>query len=350
MKESSNYQYDVIRQLRFPMIVLVTYAHSYGSVADGFFLLSSDWNTYEFLKLLISQTLAKVAVPVFFIISGYLFFANVKEWNLSVYKEKMFRRVKTLLIPYLIWNLLMAIKLKSFSWSLFWVYWFPAGIQIDWLGNEQLMTAPANMPLWFLRDLIIVSLLTPIIYIGIRRFGFWLLGLITILYLSGICAFIPGLSAYAISFFTFGAVLSVRGLNLVETMARFEKAAYLLSIALAAAMLFSYHTPVFSSLMLAFRITGAISVFCLASHLPCKVLSPLSGSAYFIYLAHYVFFMSFIDGSFFALFGTSITSLSIHYLLCPLIKVSIFVALYYCFQNLLLFVKGKKDMNFLLII
>ena len=133
-------------------------------------------------------------------------------------------------------------------------------------------------------------------------------------------------------------------------MARFEKAAYLLSIALAAAMLFSYHTLVFSSLMLAFRITGAISVFCLASHLPCKVLSPLSGSAYFIYLAHYVFFMSFIDGSFFALFGTSITSLSIHYLLCPLIKVSIFVALYYCFQNLLLFVKNKKDMNFLLII
>ena len=143
-------QYDVIRQLRFPMIVLVTFAHSYGHVADDFYLLSSEWNSYEFLKLLISQTLVKVAVPVFFIISGYLFFANVKEWNFSVYKEKMFRRVKKLLIPYLIWNLLMAIKLKSFSWSLFWVYWKPAGIQIDWLGNEQLMTAPANMPLWFL--------------------------------------------------------------------------------------------------------------------------------------------------------------------------------------------------------
>ncbi len=321
-------QYDVIRQLRFPMIVLVTFAHSYGHVADDFYLLSSEWNTYEFLKLLISQTLVKVAVPVFFIISGYLFFANVKEWNLSVYKEKMFRRVKTLLIPYLIWNLLMAIKLKSFSWSLFWVYWKPAGIQIDWLGNEQLMTAPANMPLWFLRDLMVVSLLTPIVYIGIRRLGFWLLGLITILYLSGICAFIPGLSAYAVFFFTFGAFLSIRKMDLVEKMKRYELPAYILSVILAIAMICTYHTSVFSSLMLVFRITGAIAVICLVSHISQKGQSLLCDSAYFIYLAHYVFFMSFIDEIFFALFGISTASLSFHYLLCPLIKVAIFVGIY----------------------
>ena len=113
-------QFDVIRWLRFPMIVLVTYAHSYGHVAEGFNLLVSDWSTYEFLKLLVSQTLVKVAVPVFFIMSGYLFFANVEEWNMQVYKSKMLRRAKTLLLPYLVWNLMMVFKLKSFSWSIFW--------------------------------------------------------------------------------------------------------------------------------------------------------------------------------------------------------------------------------------
>ena len=77
-------QYDVIRQVRCPMIVLVTFAHSYGHVAEDFNLLTSDWSTYEFLKLLVSQTLVKVAVPIFFIMSGYLFFSNVKEWNLDV--------------------------------------------------------------------------------------------------------------------------------------------------------------------------------------------------------------------------------------------------------------------------
>lgn len=325
-------QYELIRRLRFPMIVLVTYAHSYGHVADDYNLLTSDWNTYEFLKLLISQTLVKVAVPVFFIISGYLFFANVKDWNVSIYKAKVLRRVKTLLAPYLIWNLLMAIKLKTFSWSMFWVYWKPAGIQIDWFGNDQLMTAPVNMPLWFLRDLIIVSLFTPIIYIGIQRLGNWLLGILTICYLSGVFAFIPGFSAYAVYFFTLGAFLSIRKKDLVGVMKRVEIPSYTLSVLLVVSMLFTYHTPFFSSLMLCFRITGAVSVFCLASYISRKGMSPLCDSAYFIYLAHYVFFMSFIDEAFLAFGGISTSGLSVHYLFCPLVKVIILASVYVIFR------------------
>jgi surface polysaccharide O-acyltransferase-like enzyme len=332
-------QYEVIRQLRFPMIVLVTYAHSYGGVEDGLSLLTSEWNTYDFLRLLISQTLVKVAMPVFFIMSGYLFFVNVGKWNLAIYKKKILRRVKTLLIPYLIWNLLMAVKLKTFSWSVFWVYWVPAGRQVDWLGHEQLMTAPANMPLWFLRDLMVVSLLTPIIYILIRKLGLWLMGLLTILYLSGFYAFIPGLSAYAIYFFIFGAFLSIRKMDLAASLKRVEIPAYVLSVLFAISMLLTYSSPVFSSLMLSFRLLGAVAVFCLASRIltstPRRLPSVVCNSSYFIYLAHYVFFFSFIDTVFFTLFGTSIPALSIHYLLCPLVKVAIFVGAYIIYKKLL---------------
>ena len=331
-------QYDIIRQLRFPMIVLVTFAHSYGKVTEGFSLMASEWNTYEFLKLLVSQTLVKVAVPVFFIMSGYLFFANVKEWSLKVYKTKILRRMKTLLIPYLIWNLLIAVKLKTFNMSIFWAFWNTAGKQIDWFGNEQLMTAPANMPLWFLRDLMVVSLLTPIIYILVRRLAYWLMAVLAVLYLSGVCAFIPGLSAYAVFFFTLGAFLSIHKINLVENLKRFEWPAYLLSVLFAISMLLTYNTPVFSSLMLCFRITGAIAVFCLATRILTstkgRISSVVCDSAYFIYLAHYVFFFSFIDTAFFSIFGTSISTLSIHYLLCPLIKVVIFACVYFVYRIL----------------
>ena len=325
-------QYEVFRQLRLPMIVLVTFAHSYGEVAEGFSLLTSEWDTYEFLKLLVSQTLVKVAVPVFFIMSGYLFFANVETWNSQAYRAKMLRRLKTLLLPYLIWNLLMAIKLKTFSWSIFWVFWCPAGIQTDWFGHEQLMTAPANMPLWFLRDLMVISLLTPIIYLGLRKLGYWLLAILTILYLSGICAFIPGLSAYAIYFFTFGAFFSIRRMDLLENLRRFEWPTYILSIAFAIAMMLTYNTPVFSSLMLCFRLVGAVAVFCLASRIlsstTMRLPSSVCDSTYFIYLAHYVFFFSFIDTAFFTILGTSTTTLSIHYLLAPLLKVFILTIIY----------------------
>ena len=332
-------QYEVFRQLRFPMIVLVTFAHSYGKVAEGFSLLTSEWNTYEFLKLFVSQTLVKVAVPVFFIMSGYLFFANVEKWNLKVYKAKILRRMKTLLIPYLIWNLLMAVKLKSFSWSIFWVFWYPAGIQTDWFGQEHWMTAPVNMPLWFLRDLIIVSLFTPIIYILVRKLGSWLMALLTILYLSGFCAFIPGLSAYAVYFFTFGSFFSIRRMDLLEKLRRFEWPAYILSIALAIAMMLTYNTPIFSSLMLCFRLVGAVSVFCLAlrilSSTSKRLPSMVCDSAYFIYLSHYVFFFSFIDTVFFNLFGTSITVLSIHYLLVPLVKAFLMIIVYLIYSKIM---------------
>ena len=332
-------QFEIFRQLRFPMIVLVTFAHSYGRVEDSFALLASDWNTYEFLKLLVSQTLVKVAMPVFFIMSGYLFFANVDKWDVATYKKKILRRVKTLLIPYLIWNLLMAVKLKTFSMSMLWSYWNPAGTQIDWFGHEQLMTAPANMPLWFLRDLMVVSLLTPIIYILVRKFGYWLMAVLTVLYLSGVCAFIPGLSAYAVFFFTFGAFFSIRRTDLIEIFKRFEWPAYGLSVIFAISMLLTYHTSVFSSLMLCFRISGSIAVFCLASRILSttsrRLPSQVCDSTYFIYLAHYVFFFSFIDTAFFAIIGTSTPALSIHYLLAPLIKVVIFTIIYIAYKKLI---------------
>lgn len=325
-------QFEVISQLRFPMIVLVTFAHSYGSISADYSLLTSEWNTYEFLKLCLSQTLVKVAMPVFFIMSGYLFFSNVEEWNLNIYREKIFRRVKTLLIPYLIWNLLMAVKLKTFSWNIFWTFWSHAGVQTDWLGNEQLMTAPINMPLWFLRDLMIVSLLTPIIYIGVRKLGIWLIGILTVIYLSGISAFVPGLSAYAVYFFTFGAFLSIRKMDLIISLRRLEIPAYVLSLILGVAMLISFGTTIFSSLMLAFRLAGAIAVFCIASrilsHSANRLPKLLCDSSYFIFLAHYVFFFSFIDAVYFSLLGSSTVSMCFHYLLCPLLKVSIFVAVY----------------------
>lgn len=332
-------QYEIIRQLRFPMIVLVTFAHSYGKVAEGFSLLALEWDTYEFLKLLVSQTLVKVAVPVFFIMSGYLFFANVEKWSLNVYKSKIIRRMKTLLIPYLIWNLLMAVKLKTFSWSIFWVFWYPAGIQTDWFGQEHWMTAPANMPLWFLRDLIIVSLFTPIIYILVRKFRSWLMALLTILYLSGICAFFPGLSAYAVYFFTFGAFFSIRRMNMHENLMRFEWPVYILSIAFAIAMMLTYNTSAFSSLMLCFRLVGAVAVFCLASRILSstskRLPSIVCDSAYFIYLSHYVFFFSFIDTMFFVLFGTSISALSLHYLLAPLVKVLLMIIAYLIYTKMM---------------
>ena len=311
-------QYDIIRKLRLPLIALVTYAHSYGGMTEGYSVLGSGWDTYEVLKLLVSQTLVKVAMPTFFAISGYLFFANVETLSREVYWQKIRRRVNTLLIPYLVWNLLMAIKLNTYSLSVFWT--------------------PANMPLWFLRDLMVVSLLTPIIYIGVKRLGGWLLVALLPVYLTGIWAIQPGLNPYALCFFTIGAFLSIKKKDIIDTCMKIEKPAYILSTMLVIAMLLTYGMSVFPLLMLCLRVVGIAAVFCLANRgtrFAQRGLSPLcEDAAYFIYLSHYVLFFGFIDSTFFALFGTSTTSLSIHYLLCPLLKVAVLIAIYSVWRRL----------------
>ena len=63
----SNKQIDTFSQLRLPLIVLITFAHSYSGVRAGWTLWDGGWDTYEVLKLVVSETLVKV-------VAHYVFF------------------------------------------------------------------------------------------------------------------------------------------------------------------------------------------------------------------------------------------------------------------------------------
>ena len=354
MSRTNVTQYDVIDFMRFPLIVLVTYAHSYSSVPVDFSLADGTWDMYGLARVFVGQILAKVPMPAFFAISGYLFFHNMEQWNWSTYIEKIKRRVNSLLVPYLLWNLLAAVQFTVRAWrmgrnlddvglNIFWVFHHSVGRQTDWIGHINTLTAPCNMPLWFLRDLIIVTLIAPAIYYILHRFGKWVLFLLCILYLSGIYAFTPGLSAYSIFFFSAGAFLSIHQLDPKALFMQVEYPVYAISILLVISMLFTIGTPIYSSVMLAFRITGAISAFCITYRLlqhGMHIPQLLTQSSFFIYLIHYVVFLSLINTAFLAVFGQSTCSLTLHYLLCPLLKIGIFVAIYAAYQKLKI-IKGR---------
>lgn len=129
------------------------------------------------------HSIVVVAVPVFFIISGYFFFYNVKEFNSDVYVTKLKKRGRTLLIPYLLWNLLPVFMIiggnlfsiifrgKSFDalCSFFYGLWDDGLWHIWW--DKTSGTMPFDSPLWYVRDLMIVVCLSPIIYWLIKRIG-----------------------------------------------------------------------------------------------------------------------------------------------------------------------------------
>ena len=159
--------------MSFLLIILVLYIHS------GFHEIPSEISGMSFnifLQKAISGMGGRLAVPLFFMISGYLFFLNTDGGIKSVV-VKMRKRVRTLLIPYIIGCLFV---------PLFWVVMeqipfaarFCNGQNVSELllgmpWNDLLSTlfyksvdcnTPFAFQLWFLRDLIIIVAISPALY------------------------------------------------------------------------------------------------------------------------------------------------------------------------------------------
>ena len=90
----------VISFLRFPLIVGVVFIHA------QFFVVPIDGNlidienftiSHEAMRIL-SPGICDLCVPLFFAISGFLFFRN-SIFNSNVYLYKIKNRIKTLVIP-----------------------------------------------------------------------------------------------------------------------------------------------------------------------------------------------------------------------------------------------------------
>jgi surface polysaccharide O-acyltransferase-like enzyme len=126
---------------------------------------TSSTSKFGALQRYISFGLCQIAVPFFFIISGYLFF--FRTYKKHEVKKNIYKRRKTLLIPYLGW---------CFIWFIivYLVQSVPAlnsyfEKPLSSMGFEglimQLLYYPLNYPFWFLRELLLIVLLTPLIFL-----------------------------------------------------------------------------------------------------------------------------------------------------------------------------------------
>lgn len=106
-EEGWKLQSAVIDWLRLPLAVMVVFIHSFGKSQIDMSRLHSDpcsmQSIYEFVRIAGSNVITHCAVPVFFVISGYLFFFNVREWNVRVYANNLLKRWHSLAVPYLLW-------------------------------------------------------------------------------------------------------------------------------------------------------------------------------------------------------------------------------------------------------
>lgn len=136
---------DKIKSLNFIMIFLVVLLHSYNIDTKQMIIQSH----IEFIEKFFSYGICRVAVPTLGLISGFLYF--YKPFN---YKEKLISRLKSLIIPYLMYKSLIILFI----------------IVANFNFNEVLALASKyTYHLWFLKKLFIIVIISPIIYYLLKK-------------------------------------------------------------------------------------------------------------------------------------------------------------------------------------
>src|SRR4051812_48092296 len=89
--------------LRFPLIVLIVYLHACGftaNFANGSRSLT-DAGIVAGVQIVMGSA-ARIAVPLFFMMSGFLFFRGA-GFSARIYRAKLRSRARSLLVPFLFW-------------------------------------------------------------------------------------------------------------------------------------------------------------------------------------------------------------------------------------------------------
>lgn len=212
----NQYISDKLRVLSFVSIIFVLYIHSGFHAAELEGMVMNDK-----IQRFLSGMMGRCAVPLFYVISGYLFFLKVPDGMVSIY-GKMRKRVGTLVVPYIVGCLFFVLfgvfvavmpgTSKYMNGSVMPLFAKPVGDILCSIFYDAGNGSPCAFQLWFLRDLILIVATSPLWYICLKffRWGFVAIAF-GLTYLS-----VPHIPFYALFWFILGGELTKVGKNGVD--------------------------------------------------------------------------------------------------------------------------------------
>lgn len=212
----NKYLSDKLKVISFFLMIMVVFLHSYNLIIrmdDNTTLIINGYNS--FIQYFVSNGLTRIAVPLFFIISGYLFFLNIKYGFISEFLVKYKKRIYTLVLPYLFWSIfgvLFYLFLQTIPIS---KPFFTKELIKNYSFTDLLYAVfckPISYQLWFVRDLIVLVFLSPIIFWSLKKFTYFTLLLFLITWLIGFDYIL--FSNTALFFYTIGLFFSQKRINL----------------------------------------------------------------------------------------------------------------------------------------
>lgn len=276
---------------RFVMSIGIVLFHTYSSVQTVPFLM--ELPVYQEVSRIFSMQFGEICVPTFFTISGYLFFYGYRQtWN--CYKSKIKRRIHTLIIPYLLWNGLFVglYYMAEYIPSVMALY--NDGKKLvhdfgftDYLGAFGINKGPIVDQLWFVRNLILLGIASPIIYLFVRYTK-----LVGVIGLGMLWYFGTGM-AYpqsSIFYFCLGAYFSISHKSLILEIHKVSKCLFIFFPILVIADATLHHTAIGHYLHRTQTFIGLLFVLALIPTLlekgKIRDIAFLSASSFFLFLAH----------------------------------------------------------------
>ena len=340
---------QTITLLRFPLAVLILLLHSSfeHELRNGISIFEG-WEApvYHHLDFLFVQNICNIAVPLFFLISGFLLFFKENTFTFEIYKNKLRKRFTSLFIPYVIWNVLvflLYVAVQNIAPSMnsgrnkliadyniqdyFMSFWSMSFI------NEGGVSGPIDSPLWFIRDLMVMIVISPVIYWGVRKLKMLLPILLVLAYIVGVNTGIQGFSMTALAFFPVGAYFGIKKLDFVSIFRKFLKYSALLYsillIGIVATMGPNSEQTFANRLAVLVGVFMVIGIASLSDEkYSCRISAFLTGSTFFIFASHSEILKIAIRLT--SRMGVDTDWFySIAYFVCPMITLIILLAVYW---------------------
>jgi fucose 4-O-acetylase-like acetyltransferase len=284
-----------ITSLRFILTFLVVVLHAYGpQINFQGSTINLDLPKYvQNTEILFSNIIARSAVPMFFLFSGYL--VCIKKEN---YFSNLKKKTKSILIPYLIWNsinILFYFVFQSipgtrhfFSRENYLIQNFNF---VDWIDAYSGVIERSPFPFfdltWFLRDLFILNLVIPVINFLIKKWSSTFFVLVLLLWIRG--DYILFLSSESLLFFSLGCFIGIKSsFEKISNNIRILDVSILYVSTLFIEIFFQDIFPVIhkTNIVIGVLFFWKMSEFLVKSTQLYKLLSFLSMYSFFIYFSH----------------------------------------------------------------
>ena len=223
------------------------------------------------------MVLTQVAVPYFFLVSGFFFFKK-NYYDSQEYKRMLIKKSKTLLVPFLIWNIVgLSCLIVTGQYT-----------QMPSISDFffELIDSRYYGPLWYVRDLISLMLIVPL-YQWIYRWNKWAIYVVVsvALYYYWTPIDCGWISSEGIFFFFLAGILQKHPDFLYKRVS-----GKIVWIMFAVWMVLCFTTPFFQYLHKLCTILGIVTFWTAADHIPFfrnKRMMELTQYSFLIYVLHF---------------------------------------------------------------